>query len=102
FVYFARPDSLLAGRRVGSVRRKLGEQLALEHPIEADVVIPMPDSAIPAALGYAQARGMCYDYGLVKNRYIHRTFIRPNSQLRQHDLQMKLNPVPETIMGKRV
>ena len=102
FVYFARPDSLLAGRRVGNVRRNLGQQLAIEHKLDADVVIPMPDSAIPAALGYAQATGTPYDYGLVKNRYIHRTFIRPSSQLRQHDLRMKLNPVPEAIMGKRV
>jgi amidophosphoribosyltransferase len=102
FVYFARPDSLLAGRRVGEVRRNLGSRLAAEHPVDADVVIPMPDSAIPAAIGYAAAAKLPFDHGLIKNRYIHRTFIRPSSNLRQHDLQMKLNPVPEALMGKKV
>ncbi len=102
FVYFARPDSMIAGQRVGIVRRAFGYQMAKEHPLDADVVIPMPDSAIPAALGYAQETGIPYDYGLIKNRYIHRTFIRPSERLRQHDLQMKLNPVPEVLMGKRV
>jgi len=102
FVYFARPDSLLAGRRVGEVRRSLGIRLAVEHALDADVVIPMPDSAIPAAIGYAQAAGIPFDHGLIKNRYIHRTFIRPSDSLRQQDLQLKLNPVPEALMGKRV
>ncbi len=102
FIYFARPDSLLMGQRVGEVRRALGAQLAKEHPLEADVVIPMPDSAIPAALGYAQASGIPFDHALIKNRYIHRTFIQPNDQVRNQDLQLKLNPVPEALMGKRV
>lgn len=102
FVYFARPDSLLMGRRVNEVRRRFGIQLAKEHPVDADIVIPMPDSAIPAALGYAQESGIPFDHGLIKNRYIHRTFIRPTAALREHDLQMKLNPLPEALMGKRV
>ncbi|HUC86770.1 MAG TPA: amidophosphoribosyltransferase [Candidatus Saccharimonadales bacterium] len=102
FVYFARPDSLLAGRRVGEVRRAFGKQLWAEHPLKADVVIPVPDSAIPAALGYAGASGIPFDHGLIKNRYIHRTFIRPSDHLRQHDLGLKLNPVPEVLMGKHV
>jgi amidophosphoribosyltransferase len=102
FVYFARQDSLIAGRRVGEVRRRFGQQLWREHRLEADVVIPVPDSAIPAAIGYAHASGIPFDHGLIKNRYIHRTFIRPNDFLRQHDLGLKLNPVPEVLMGKRV
>jgi amidophosphoribosyltransferase len=101
-IYFARPDSLLLGQRVHEVRRRLGAELAHEHPLEADVVIPIPDSAIPAAIGYSQALGIPYDNGLVKNRYIHRTFIRPAQSQRKRDVQMKLNPVPEAIMGKRV
>jgi amidophosphoribosyltransferase len=101
-VYFARPDSIMNGRRVGEVRRSFGARLAAEHPVEADVVIPMPDSAIPAALGYAHALGIPFDHGLIKNRYIHRTFIRPTERLRQQDLGLKLNPVPEALMGKRV
>ncbi|HSX47917.1 MAG TPA: amidophosphoribosyltransferase, partial [Candidatus Nanoarchaeia archaeon] len=101
-VYFARPDSLLLGRRVGEVRKAFGRRLAEEHNLRADIVIPMPDSAIPAAIGYAQAAGIPFDHGLIKNRYIHRTFIRPTAQLRQQDLQLKLNPIPEVIMGKNV
>mgnify|MGYP001134488522 CR=1 FL=1 len=102
FVYFARPDSLLAGRRVGEVRRSLGVKMAAEHPIAADVVVPMPDSAIPAAVGFAHAAGLPFDHGLIKNRYIHRTFIQPGNALRQQSLHLKFNPVPEVLMGKRV
>ncbi len=102
FVYFARPDSLIMGQRVGEVRRALGAQLAKEHLLKADVVIPMPDSAIPAALGYAQATGIPFEHALIKNRYIHRTFIQPNDNVRHQDLRLKLNPVPEVLMGKRV
>jgi amidophosphoribosyltransferase len=102
FIYFARPDSILLGKRVNEVRRRFGINLAREHKIEADVVIAIPDSAIPAALGYAQESGIPFDHGLIKNRYIHRTFIRPAQNLRRRDVQMKLNPIPETLMGKRV
>ena len=102
FVYFARPDSLLLGRRVNDVRTAMGRELAKEHPIKADVVIPVPDSSIPMALGYAQALGIPFEHALIKNRYIHRTFIRPTQALRERDIKMKLNPLPESIMGKSV
>jgi amidophosphoribosyltransferase len=101
-VYFARPDSLLLGRRVNEIRRRMGRNLAREIKIKADIVIPVPDSAIPAALGFAEASGIRFDHGLIKNRYIHRTFIRPAQQLRERDLQMKLNPLPEVLMGRSV
>jgi amidophosphoribosyltransferase len=90
------------GRKVNEVRRKLGENLAHEYPIKADVVIPVPDSAVPVALGYAQASGIRFDHGFIKNRYIHRTFIRPTQEMRERDVKTKLNPVPEVVMGKDV
>lgn len=102
FVYFARPDSVLLGKSVNEVRRNLGIQLAKECLIKADVVIPVPDSAIPAALGYAQESGIPFDHGLIKNRYIHRTFIRPTQKLREKDTQLKLNPLPHVLKGKKV
>jgi amidophosphoribosyltransferase len=101
-VYFARPDSLLLGKRVDLVRQEFGRQMAKEFPIEADVVVPVPDSAIPAAIGYSQQSGMAFEMALIKNRYIHRTFIRPTAQLRERDLKMKLNPVAELLKGQRV
>jgi amidophosphoribosyltransferase len=101
-VYFARPDSLLLGRRVNDVRMAMGRQLAKEHPRRADIVIPVPDSSIPMALGYAQALGLPFEHALIKNRYIHRTFIRPTQALRERDVRLKLNPLPESIMGKSV
>ena len=102
FVYFARPDSLLLGKRVDLVRQNCGREMAKEFPIEADVIIPVPDSGIPAALGYSQTSGIPFEMGLIKNRYIHRTFIRPTVQLRERDLKMKLNPVLELIQDRRV
>lgn len=102
FIYFARPDSLLLGKRVSEVRRRLGINLAKEHPISADIVVPVPDSGIPAALGYSQELGIPFDQGLIKNRYIHRTFISPGQRLRSLDVQLKLNPIPEAFQGKRV
>ena len=101
-VYFARPDSQLLGKRVDGVRKNLGRKMAQEFPIDADVVVPVPDSGIPAALGYAQDSGIPFEMGLIKNRYIHRTFIRPTSQLRERDVKMKLNPVIETLRDQRV
>jgi amidophosphoribosyltransferase len=102
YVYFARPDSLLLGQRVNEVRRRLGINLAAEANVQAEVVIPVPDSAIPAAIGYASATQTPFDHGLIKNRYIHRTFIRPAQSMRERDLKMKLNPLAEVIMGKDV
>lgn len=102
FVYFARPDSTILGQNVNIVRKRLGEALAKEFKLDADMVIPVPDSAIPAAQGYAASSGIPFEMALIKNRYIHRTFIRPTAELRDRDLKMKLNPIPAVIRGKRV
>jgi amidophosphoribosyltransferase len=101
-VYFARPDSIIQGLQVDKVRRNLGIELAKEYKIDADIVVPVPDSAIPAAIGFSQASGIPFEMALIKNRYIHRTFIRPTAELREQDLRMKLNPIPGAIRGKRV
>jgi amidophosphoribosyltransferase len=101
-VYFARPDSLIMGKRIDAIRQNFGREMAREFPINADVVVPVPDSGIPAALGYSEVSGVKFEMGLIKNRYIHRTFIRPTAQLRERDLKMKLNPVLETFKGKSV
>ena len=102
FVYFARPDSVLLGLRVNEVRRQFGIQLAREYAVQADVVIPVPDSGVPAAIGYANEAGIPLDVGLVKNRYIHRTFIQPAQRLRESGVRMKLNPIAEVLQGRRV
>ncbi len=102
FVYFSRSDSLLLGKRVDTVRKEFGRQLAKECTIAADVVVPVPDSAISAALGFAAASGIPFDHGLIKNRYIHRTFIQPAQKLRENYVALKLNPIPDVIAGKRV
>ncbi len=102
FVYFARPDSTILGKSVNTVRVNFGHQMAAEYKVDADVVIPVPDSAVPAALGYSQASGIPFEMDLIKNRYIHRTFIRPTAELRDHDLTMKLNPLTESIRGRRI
>jgi len=101
-VYFARPDSVIEGCSVNQVRENMGRELAKEWKVDADIVVPVPDSAIPAALGYARASGIPFEMALIKNRYIHRTFIRPTAQLREQDLKMKLNPMPQVLQGKRV
>jgi len=101
-VYFARPDSLLLGKRVDMVRQEFGRQMAREFPIEADVIVPVPESGIPAAVGYSQESGIIFEMALIKNRYIHRTFIRPTAQLRERDLKMKLNPIVDLLKDKRV
>lgn len=102
YIYFARADSHLQGQSVNEVRRRLGVQTARENPVEADVVIPIPDSAIPASIGYAQESGIPFDFGLIKNRYVHRTFIRPDQTKREKDVQLKLNPLRDALKGKRV
>lgn len=101
-VYFARPDSLLLGKRIDLVRQEFGREMFKEFPIDADVIVPVPDSGTPAALGYAQASKIPFEMALIKNRYIHRTFIRPTAQLRERDLKMKLNPVIELLKDQRV
>jgi amidophosphoribosyltransferase len=101
-IYFARPDSILEGNRTQVSRRKMGEILFREAPVEADVVIAVPDSGNPAATGYSKASGIPRDDGLIKNRYVARTFIQPGQELRKHGLRMKFNPLPEIVTGKRV
>jgi amidophosphoribosyltransferase len=101
-IYFARPDSILEGTRTQVARRKMGEILAREAPVEADVVIAVPDSGNPAAGGFAWATGIPRDDGLIKNRYVARTFIQPGQELRKHGLRMKFNPMPEVVGGQRV
>ncbi len=102
FVYFARPDSILLGKSVDRVRNNFGVQLALEHQISADLVVPVPDSAIPAALGYSRQSGIPYYPALIKNRYIHRTFISPEEHTRGKIVQLKLNPMKHVLKNKRV
>jgi len=102
FVYFARPDSTLLGKSVYEMRKLCGVELAKEYKVEADVVIPVPETAIPAAIGYSQATGIPMEAGLVKNRYIHRTFITPEQHVREQGVKAKLTPLPTVIRGKRV
>jgi amidophosphoribosyltransferase len=102
FVYFARPDTYLYGRSVHAARRRMGEELARQAPVDADMVMPVPESGIPAAQGYAHASGVPYGDGLVKNRYVGRTFIEPSQRQRIGGVRLKLNPLPENIRGKRL
>ncbi|MDO8389827.1 MAG: amidophosphoribosyltransferase [Actinomycetota bacterium] len=102
FVYFSRPDSVWAGRNVHHVRQRLGEQLAIESGVDADVVIPVPDSSIPAAIGYSRQSGIPHNDGLIKNRYIGRTFIEPTQDLRDRGVALKFNALAENLTGKRV
>ena len=102
YIYFARPDSEIDGRNVHLVRKEIGRMLAREHPVEADVVIPTPDSAISAAMGYTEESGIPYEIGLIKNRYVGRTFIQPTQTSRQLGVRIKLNPVRKVLEGKRV
>ncbi|HEV2757740.1 MAG TPA: amidophosphoribosyltransferase [Actinomycetota bacterium] len=101
-VYFARPDSTLMGQNVYATRYRMGQRLAQEAPATAELVMPVPDSGVPAAQGYALASGVAYGEGFVKNRYVGRTFIQPTQSMRQQGIRMKLNPLREVIAGKRV
>ncbi|GAA2620473.1 amidophosphoribosyltransferase [Actinomadura fulvescens] len=102
YVYLARPDTTIAGRSVQATRVEVGRRLAREHPVEADLVIPTPESGTPAAIGYAEASGIPYGQGLVKNSYVGRTFIQPSQTIRQLGIRLKLNPLREAIEGKRL
>jgi amidophosphoribosyltransferase len=102
FIYFARPDSVINNKLIYPVRMAMGEELAREHPVEADLVIGIPDSATAAGLGYAQASGIPFSQGLLKNRYVGRTFIEPDQRIRELGVQLKFNPMPEVIGGKRL
>ena len=102
YIYFARPDSVIEGCCVHSARMRAGAFLALEHPVQADVVIGVPDSGIDAAIGYSRQSGIPYELGFIKNKYIGRTFIAPGQKSREDKVKIKLNPVSEVVKGKRV
>ena len=102
FIYFARPDSRLYGKTLADCRFEMGQHLAREAPVEADFVIPVPDTGISAAIGYSRESGIPYTEGLLKNRYVYRTFIQPDDHLRQLGIRMKLNPIRAVIEGKRL
>ena len=101
-VYFARPDSLVYGLSVMATRREMGRLLARRRPVEADLVVPVPDSGVSAALGYAEASGIPFEFGLIRNHYVGRTFIEPRQAIRSFGVKVKLNPVRELLRGKRV
>ena len=102
YVYFARPDSILWGRNVHTVRKAMGRQLAREYPVGADIVIPVPDSGTSAALGYSEESGISYEMGLIRNHYVGRTFIEPKQGIRHFGVKVKLNPMREMLEGRRV
>ncbi len=102
FVYLARPDSMLFGQNVHAARQRMGEELARQAPVEADMVMPVPESGVPAAQGFARVSGIPYGDGFVKNRYVGRTFIEPTQQLRGEAVRLKLNPLVENVKDKRV
>lgn len=101
-VYFSRPDSLIFGRSVNESRHKMGKRLAIEHPVDADIVVPVPDSGVAAAIGYAAQSKISYRHGLVRNHYIGRTFIEPKQSIRSFGVRIKLNAVRDLISGRRV
>jgi amidophosphoribosyltransferase len=103
FIYFSRPDSyIFGGHNVNEIRKEFGRQLARENPVEADIVIPVPDSGVPAAIGYSEQSGIPFDFGLIRNHYIGRTFIEPRQSIRHFGVKIKLNPVRYLLEGKRV
>ncbi len=102
YVYFARPDSIVYDRDVYAIRKGFGRELALEHPVEADMVVPVPDSGVPAAIGYSEASGIPFEFGLIRNHYVGRTFIEPAQSIRDFGVKVKLNALKGMIQGKRV
>ncbi len=102
YIYFARPDTVLENQNVHAVRRRMGRVLAREHPAQADIVIAVPDSGTSAAMGYAEASGQVLEVGLIKNRYVGRTFIEPDPAMREYGVLVKLNPVRDVVAGRRV
>jgi amidophosphoribosyltransferase len=102
YVYFARPDSVVNGRSVYDVRKRMGQRLAIETGVEADVVVPVPDSGVPAAIGYAQQSGLPFDLGIIRNHYVGRTFIQPTQGVRELGVRMKHSPNRAVLEGKRV
>jgi len=102
YIYFARPDSIVFGENVDKIRRRLGRQLAMEHPVQADIVFGIPDSANTATLGYSEASGIRFEIGLIRNHYVGRTFIDPEQKIRDLDVKVKFNPVKGVLKGQRV
>ncbi|HEU0085822.1 MAG TPA: amidophosphoribosyltransferase [Candidatus Paceibacterota bacterium] len=102
YVYFSRPDSILGGKLIYDVRKNFGKTLAKERPLDVDIIVPVPDTAVPVALGYSIASGIPIEMALVKNRYVHRTFIEPDQESRRHSVALKLVPLPEMLRGKKV
>lgn len=101
-VYFSRPDSIIFGRSVNESRHKMGKQLAVEHPVEADLVVPVPDSGVAAAIGYAKQSGLNFRQAIIRNHYVGRTFIEPSQSIRSFGVRLKLNPIKDLIRGQRV
>jgi amidophosphoribosyltransferase len=102
YVYFARPDSIIAGRNVYKVREEMGRQLAREHPVEADLVVPVPDSGIYAGLGFSRQSGIPFEMAFIRNHYVGRSFLQPTQLIRDFNVRVKLNIIPELVRGKRV
>jgi amidophosphoribosyltransferase len=102
YIYFARPDSVMGGTSVYSVRKKMGHRLAIETPADADIVIPVPDSGVPAAIGFSEESGIPFEMGLIRNHYVGRTFIEPQQSIRHFGVKIKLNAIREVVGGKRV
>jgi amidophosphoribosyltransferase len=102
YIYFARPDSVMSGTSVYSVRKKMGHRLAIETPADADIVIPVPDSGVPAAIGFSEESGIPFEMGLIRNHYVGRTFIEPQQSIRHFGVKIKLNAIREVVGGKRV
>lgn len=101
-VYFSRPDSIIYGKSVNESRHKMGKQLAVEHPVEADLVVPVPDSGVAAAIGYAKQSGINFRQAIIRNHYVGRTFIEPTQSIRSFGVRLKLNPIKDLIKGQRV
>ena len=102
YVYFSRPDSVLAGKLIYNVRKNFGKYLAQEYKIKVDIVVPVPDTAVPVALGYSEVSGIPMEMALVKNRYVHRTFIEPDQKSREHSVALKLIPLKKTLKDKKI
>ncbi len=102
YIYFARPDSDIFGKNVYKLRKAMGRELAEEYPVDADMVIPVPDSGVAAAIGYAEQSGIPFELGIIRNHYVGRTFIEPTQEIRDLKVKMKLNPIKEVIRGKRL
>lgn len=102
YIYFARPDSVMEGKNVYDVRKRIGMELARETPVEADYIVPVPDSGVPAAIGYAQESGIPFELGIIRNHYVGRTFIEPTSKIRHFGVKLKHNPNRAMVEGKRI